>query len=57
MASGSASSDMANIGARLSVLVENLGMAVFFYDTADRLAPGNARRCRTLEELLEASIS
>jgi D-3-phosphoglycerate dehydrogenase len=48
---------MANIGARLSVLVENLGMAVFFYDIADRQAPGNVRRCGTLEELLEASIS
>lgn len=47
---------MANIGARLSVLVENLGMAVFFCDTADRLALGNARHCGTLEELLEASI-
>jgi D-3-phosphoglycerate dehydrogenase len=48
---------MANIGTQLSVLAENLGMAVFFYDTADRLALGNARRCGTLEELLKASIS
>ncbi|HET9071583.1 MAG TPA: NAD(P)-dependent oxidoreductase, partial [Acidimicrobiales bacterium] len=41
-----------NIGTQLSVLAENLGMTVFFYDTADRLALGNARRCSSLEELL-----
>jgi D-3-phosphoglycerate dehydrogenase / 2-oxoglutarate reductase len=42
-----------NIGGQLSVLAENLGMTVFFYDTADKLALGNARRCGSLEELLE----
>jgi D-3-phosphoglycerate dehydrogenase len=42
------------IGSQLSVLAENLGMSVFFYDVADRLALGNARRCASLEELLEA---
>ena len=42
-----------NIGTQLSVLAENLGMSVCFYDTADRLALGNARRCATLGELLE----
>jgi D-3-phosphoglycerate dehydrogenase / 2-oxoglutarate reductase len=42
-----------NIGAQLSVLAENLGMSVYFYDIADKLAMGNARRCGTLEELLE----
>lgn len=41
-----------NIGSQLSVLAENLGMAVGFYDTADRLALGNARRLGSLEELL-----
>jgi D-3-phosphoglycerate dehydrogenase len=41
-----------NIGTQLSVLAEALGMAVHFYDTADRLAIGNARRCDTLDELL-----
>ena len=41
-----------NIGSQLSVLGENLGMAVGFYDTADRLALGNARRMGSLEELL-----
>src|SRR6202012_5021363 len=33
---------------------ENLGMSVYFYDIADKLAMGNARRCGTLEELLES---
>ncbi|MCK9878718.1 phosphoglycerate dehydrogenase [Frankia sp. AgPm24] len=41
-----------NIGAQLSVLAEALGMTVYFYDTADKLALGNARRCATLPELL-----
>jgi D-3-phosphoglycerate dehydrogenase / 2-oxoglutarate reductase len=43
-----------NIGTQLSVLAENLGMSVFFYDIADKLAIGNARRCSTLTELLES---
>lgn len=42
-----------NIGTQLSVVAESLGMSVSFFDTADRLALGNARRCATLEELLE----
>ncbi|HZD64733.1 MAG TPA: phosphoglycerate dehydrogenase [Acidimicrobiales bacterium] len=42
------------IGSQLSVLAETLGMTVYFYDSADRLALGNARRCSSLEELLEA---
>jgi D-3-phosphoglycerate dehydrogenase / 2-oxoglutarate reductase len=44
-----------NIGAQLSVLAEALGMRVVFYDTADKLAIGNARRCVSLDELLELS--
>ncbi len=42
-----------NIGSQLSVLAEALGMQVVFYDTADKLALGNARRCASLNELLE----
>src|SRR4051812_40995216 len=42
-----------NIGTQLSVLAENLGMPVCFYDTADKLALSNAHRCASLEELLE----
>ena len=41
-----------NIGTQLSVLAENLGMKVLFFDTADRLALGNARRCTSMGELL-----
>src|SRR5215470_2794711 len=44
-----------NIGTQLSVLAENLGMRVVFYDTADKLALGNARRCATLDDLLAVS--
>ena len=43
-----------NIGTQLSVIAESLGMSVYFYDIADRLAIGNARRCSSLEELLES---
>ncbi len=46
-----------NIGTQLSVLAENLGMQVIFYDTDDRLALGNARRCLSLKDLLaEADV-
>lgn len=41
-----------NIGAQLSVLAESLGFSVIFYDIADKLALGNARRVGTLDELL-----
>jgi D-3-phosphoglycerate dehydrogenase len=43
-----------NIGTQLSVIAESLGMSVYFYDIADKLAIGNARRCSTLNELLES---
>ena len=44
-----------NIGAQLSVVAEALGLRVVFYDTSDKLALGNARRCVSLDELLEVS--
>lgn len=44
-----------NIGTQLSVLAENLGMSVVFYDTAEKLALGNARRMDSLDELLDAA--
>jgi D-3-phosphoglycerate dehydrogenase len=44
-----------NIGTQLSVLAESLGMTVYFYDIADKLAIGNARRCSTLAELLDSA--
>jgi D-3-phosphoglycerate dehydrogenase len=46
-----------NIGTQLSNLAEAMGMRVIFFDTADRLAHGNAQRKRTLDELLsEADV-
>ncbi len=44
-----------NIGAQLSVVSEALGLRVVFYDTADKLLLGNARRCVSLDELLETA--
>ena len=44
-----------NIGTQLSVVAEALGMEVYFYDFVEKLALGNAKRCKTLEELLRIS--
>lgn len=44
-----------NIGTQLSVLAEALGMRVVFYDTAEKLALGNARRMPSLNALLEVA--
>jgi D-3-phosphoglycerate dehydrogenase / 2-oxoglutarate reductase len=44
-----------NIGSQLSVVAESLGMRVYFYDIADKLALGNAQRCEALDELLEVA--
>jgi len=41
-----------NIGAQLSVLAENLGMNVFYFDIIEKLALGNATKVTSLEELL-----
>ncbi len=40
-----------NIGSQLSVLAEALGMKVYYYDTSEKLAIGNAVKCRSLKEL------
>lgn len=44
-----------NIGTQLSVVAEALGMEVYFYDVVDKLSLGNARKCKTLEDLLAVS--
>jgi D-3-phosphoglycerate dehydrogenase len=44
-----------HIGSQVSVLAEALGMRVLFFDIASKLPLGNARPCRSLEELLKAS--
>ena len=46
-----------NIGTQLSNMAEAVGLRVIFFDTADRLAHGNARRVGSLAELLaEADV-
>lgn len=42
-----------NIGAQLSVLAENMGMDVYYYDVIEKLALGNATKLDSLEELLQ----
>ncbi len=42
-----------NIGAQLSVLAENMGMKVYYYDREEKLALGNATKCKSMRELLE----
>lgn len=44
-----------NIGTQLSVLAEALGMEVFYYDVVEKLQLGNAKKCKTLHELLKVS--
>ena len=46
-----------NIGSQLSVVAEAVGLRVIFFDIADRLAHGNARKMPSLEALLaEADV-
>ncbi|MFO0962550.1 MAG: phosphoglycerate dehydrogenase [Phycisphaerales bacterium] len=44
-----------HIGSQLSILAEAMGMHVLYHDLEERLALGNARKCRTLAELLGKS--
>ena len=44
-----------HIGTQLSVLAENLGMRVLFYDIVDKLSLGNAQRADSLGQLLSQS--
>jgi D-3-phosphoglycerate dehydrogenase len=44
-----------NVGTQLSNVAEAVGLRVIFYDTADRLAHGNARQVGSLDELLAES--
>jgi D-3-phosphoglycerate dehydrogenase len=44
-----------HIGTQVSILAEALGMRVVFFDILSKLPLGNARACRTLDELLKAS--
>lgn len=42
-----------NIGAQLSVLAENMGLDVYYYDVIEKLALGNATKIDSLDQLLE----
>ncbi len=44
-----------NIGSQLSVVAENLGMKVIFYDVETKLALGNAVQVKTMKELFAKS--
>ncbi len=44
-----------SIGTQLSVIAENLGMEVYFYDVIAKLPIGNAKQVDTLNELLNIS--
>lgn len=44
-----------NIGSQLSILAEAMGMRVYFYDVDEKLALGNAKKCQSLEDLLNVS--
>ena len=44
-----------NIGSQLSVICEALGMKVIYYDILDKLSIGNAKKCKSLNELLRQS--
>ncbi|MCU0341250.1 MAG: phosphoglycerate dehydrogenase [Spirosomaceae bacterium] len=42
-----------HIGTQLSVIGEALGMEVYFYDIVDKMPIGNAKKLRSLDELLQ----
>lgn len=44
-----------HIGTQLSVIGEALGMEVYFYDNVDKMPIGNAKKCRSMEEVLRVS--
>ncbi len=44
-----------NIGSQVSILAENMGLNVIYYDTLTKLPLGNAKQAKTLKELLKKS--
>jgi len=44
-----------NIGTQLSVVAEALGMEVYYYDVVEKLQLGNAKKCKTLHDLLSVA--
>ncbi|MFT6205575.1 MAG: D-3-phosphoglycerate dehydrogenase, partial [Spirosomataceae bacterium] len=44
-----------HIGTQLSVIGEAMGMEVHYYDSTDKMPLGNAKKCRTMQEVLEVA--
>jgi D-3-phosphoglycerate dehydrogenase len=44
-----------NIGSQLSVLAESVGLEVIYYDIAEKLSHGNAKRVASFQDLLKQS--
>lgn len=44
-----------HIGTQLSVIGEALGMEVYYYDSVDKMPLGNARKCRSMQEVFEVA--
>lgn len=44
-----------HIGTQLSVIGEALGMEIYFYDLADKMPIGNAKKCRTMEDVFKVA--
>jgi D-3-phosphoglycerate dehydrogenase / 2-oxoglutarate reductase len=44
-----------HIGTQLSVIAEALGMEVYFYDIVDKMPIGNAKKLRSMDDLLQVS--
>lgn len=44
-----------NIGSQVGLLAEGLGMEVLYFDLLEKLSMGNARRCRSMAEVLKAA--
>ena len=44
-----------HVGSQVSVLAQNIGMNIIYYDILNVLSLGNAKKCDTLEELLKQS--
>lgn len=44
-----------HIGTQLSVIGEALGMEIYFYDLVDKMPIGNAKKCRSMEEVFRVA--
>lgn len=42
-----------HIGTQLSVIGEALGMEIYFFDVVDKMPIGNAKKCKTMQEVFE----